>query len=311
MVVATNLLSTTTFSFTAAGDPNTELLMNPDLEELPPIFGSSWELTQVAGGNLPSDDTALSAGFANRPDSGGQLGVWLKSFTGDDMQPADAIISQTVPGQAGGDYTFSGWSNFQTNYSGGDAAFNTQTIMEMAFLDDGGQVIGSPLTLDLFADGQTNGGGWMEHTINGTAPAGTASVRVLGAGLGMETNPLGGQQSAFFDDFSLDGPGLTVTGDFNGDGDWDCADVNALTAAIATSSTDLSFDMNADGMVTVADLMEAGVGWLAVGGANNPTETGGNPFLAGDANLSGDVDGQDFLIWNDKQILARRCVVFR
>ncbi|MEM7316150.1 MAG: PEP-CTERM sorting domain-containing protein, partial [Planctomycetota bacterium] len=91
---------------------------------------------------------------------------------------------------------------------------------------------------------------------------------------------------------------MGVTGDFNQDGAWDCDDINALTTAIAGGSTDLSFDMNGDGAVTIDDIAGAGTGWLAVGGSNNPAETGGNPFLGGDANLDGVVDVSDFGVWN-------------
>ncbi len=89
-----------------------------------------------------------------------------------------------------------------------------------------------------------------------------------------------------------------VNGDFDNNGFWNCADVDALVAAIASDSTDLSFDMNGDSMITLADLTEATVGWLAVGGANNPVQTGGNAFLEGDANLDGSVDVSDFNVWN-------------
>ena len=90
----------------------------------------------------------------------------------------------------------------------------------------------------------------------------------------------------------------SVDGDFDNNGLWNCDDINALSAAIAGGSTDLSFDMNGDGFITAADITDANTGWLAVGGANNVAQTGGNPFLNGDANLSGDVDGSDFGNWN-------------
>ncbi len=96
----------------------------------------------------------------------------------------------------------------------------------------------------------------------------------------------------------------SVTGDFNNDGNWNCDDINALTAAVASGSTDLSFDMNGDGMVTVADVNQPSSGWLAVGGAHNPGATGGDPFLAGDANLNGSVDGSDFGIWNSSKFTS-------
>ena len=94
------------------------------------------------------------------------------------------------------------------------------------------------------------------------------------------------------------GSETVVLGDFNNDGFWNCDDINALSTAIAGGSTDLGFDMNSDGSITAADITDPVVGWLAVGGANNPAQTNGNPFLNGDANLSGGVDGSDFGIWN-------------
>jgi hypothetical protein len=103
--------------------------------------------------------------------------------------------------------------------------------------------------------------------------------------------------------------GNVVTGDFTGpggtpDGVWDCSDIDALTEAVANGSADLAFDMNGDGAVTLADVTEPGTGWLAVGGANNPAATGGNPFLVGDATLDGTVDGQDFIRWNDNKFTS-------
>ncbi len=95
-----------------------------------------------------------------------------------------------------------------------------------------------------------------------------------------------------------------VTGDFDGNLAWDCGDIDALVAAIVSGSTDLSFDMNGDGTITTDDITDAGTGWLAVGGLNNPTQTGGNAFLVGDGDLSGAVNGQDFLIWNDNKFTS-------
>ncbi len=66
-----------------------------------------------------------------------------------------------------------------------------------------------------------------------------------------------------YEGFLTGGP----TGDFNNDGNWDCQDIDALTAAVAAQSTDLAFDMNGDGAVTALDITAADVGWLAVGGA--------------------------------------------
>ncbi|MEM8946217.1 MAG: hypothetical protein AAGD11_13675 [Planctomycetota bacterium] len=211
-----------TFSFTDTNDPSTELLENDDLEEEPSEFGAQWVVTEVEGGNLPGEAVLESRGFANRPDSGGSLGVWLKPFVGDAAQPADGFLTQTVPGVEGGEYTFNGWARWEANYSGGDPSFNTETFMELAFLDGTGSEIGSPIALDLSTTAQANGGPWLDHTLTGTAPAGTVEVRVSAGALGMEDNPLGGQQSAFFDDFSLM---LASSGtDADADGDVDGAD---------------------------------------------------------------------------------------
>ncbi len=93
-------------------------------------------------------------------------------------------------------------------------------------------------------------------------------------------------------------------GDFNGDSLWNCTDIDALSGAIATASSDLSFDMNGDGIISLGDITDVDVGWLAVGGANNLLVTAGNPFIVGDANLDGSVDVSDFNQWNSNKFTA-------
>ncbi len=301
------------FSLVAASDPSTQLLANAGLD-IPPSPITGWDVIQD-----PVTDTFSLEGFAQNTNTSGSVGVFLKPFINLGLvgNPNDAILSQTVDAVAGRDYTFTGWSFFEGNYSGGVDTLSsmspngavpspTETIMELAFLDGSGVEIGTPLLLDLRADRELQSGGsandltWRQHTLSGTAPAGTAQVRVTGAMLDgvFNTDPA---QSAFFDDFSLMESSGGVTGDFNNDGIWDCTDIDALTAAIAGGSTDLSFDMNGDGSLTLADVTDANVGWLAVGGSNNPGDTGGNPFLVGDADLSGAVDVSDFNIWNSSK----------
>ena len=80
--------------------------------------------------------------------------------------------------------------------------------------------------------------------------------------------------------------------DLDGNGDLDCADIDLLTAAIATGSTDLQFDLNSDGVVSGAD-RDA---WLFEAGAQLMESADG--FLPGDANFDGVVDGVDFVVWN-------------
>lgn len=91
-----------------------------------------------------------------------------------------------------------------------------------------------------------------------------------------------------------------VTGDFDGDSNWDCGDINALTAEIVAGTNDLSFDMDGNGVVDADDLDD----WLAAGGANNAGVTGGSPFLEADANLDGTVDVSDFNVWNGSKFTS-------
>jgi hypothetical protein len=70
-------------------------------------------------------------------------------------------------------------------------------------------------------------------------------------------------------------------GDFDADGDLDAADINALSAAVRTSSTDSKFDVNTDGTVSDADRTV----WI---------ETLKRTYF-GDANLDGEFNSGDFV----------------
>ena len=90
---------------------------------------------------------------------------------------------------------------------------------------------------------------------------------------------------------------LTVTrvrsGDFTGDGAFDCQDVDMLVAQIAAGADIVDFDLNADGVVDISDLDQ----WrIQAGAARLP---GAARYLVGDANLDGRVNGLDFVAWND------------
>jgi hypothetical protein len=192
-----------------------ELLTNPDLEEVPNA-PPGWTLVETGGTPPTSREAAKQQDFADF--DGGGLGLWLEGFQGlyfgNMKEPVSAVLSQTVPGVAGETYTFSGYSQFDPEYSGGLETLDpgsplgaipspTQSKFELAFLNGGGTVIGSPVLRDLRTE-QVNGGGWFQHTLNGVAPAGTASVRVTALATDMVVNnPAGSAASAFYDTFSL------------------------------------------------------------------------------------------------------------
>jgi hypothetical protein len=89
---------------------------------------------------------------------------------------------------------------------------------------------------------------------------------------------------------------VSMLGDFSDDLALGCDDVNSLVAEIASGGVDLEFDMNSDGQVDLDDLDE----WLDVAGTFNV----GGPYLGGDANLDGFVDGLDFIEWNGNKFTA-------
>ncbi len=88
------------------------------------------------------------------------------------------------------------------------------------------------------------------------------------------------------------------SGDFDGNGQYTCNDVNQLSAAIATGVFNSDFDLNLDGVLNISDLNS----WLAEAGAAELPS--GNAYLPADGNLDGAVDGQDFVIWNSRKFTA-------
>jgi hypothetical protein len=199
------------FSLTDDVLPAANRLTNGNLNEVGPPNG--YNLVESPAGT----DTASFRDFANHT-PGGEQGLWLRAF-----ENGDAELSQTVPATPGGSYTFSAWSRWELNYSGGVPGTTTETSMELAFLDASNAVIGSPLVLDLTSAGQVADNEWRQFSLMGTAPANTANVRVSAGATGMFFNVDPGQ-SAFFDDFSLDLAVVGVPGDYNENGTVDAAD---------------------------------------------------------------------------------------
>lgn len=182
------------------------LLLNPNLDS-PGTHDSDlindWTLIETRTGpnNLPPANSATFASFANH-NTGGTVGLWFRSFSGNLTDPVHADLFQDVAGTPGTLYRLSAWARYETNYPGGVAGDPQDTFLAIDFLDVNGLPI-STSSIELQADGQTNGGGWMQHFVTGLAPAGTIGVRARGSmtnGHVATANP----QSAFMDEFNLE-----------------------------------------------------------------------------------------------------------
>ncbi len=243
------------FSLTRSGAAG-DLLMerNGNLNADIPDALDFWNQIETPNDFTPFDQILRTpmANFSNHtplpPGSIGR-GVWLSAFFGFADPPGDGvwstdeavtgIISQTVGAVEGGSYTFSGWTKFETNYSGGvdtiipgtsgllppGTTSPTRTEITLEFFDADGVTDpnGPLLTLtidaeaerkmqeDLADDGLANGTGtandnvWRQHILAGVAPAGSRFAKLTAQMIDGVFHS-GGQQSAFFDDFSLDGP---------------------------------------------------------------------------------------------------------
>ncbi len=236
-----------TFSFHETSTPGTELLANADLEEAPPTGLENWDVVNVDPGN-PTNESVIRGGasfaFANRPESGGTAGVWLSSFFGEPEAKVDGSISQAVDAIVGEEYKFSGWSRREANFAA------DSMVMELAFLDDSEQVIGTPVTLDVIGFGNDND--WYEHELTSTAPAGAAQVRVtagMTGGVDGGANP----QSAFYDDFVLEIVGGNPA-DLNNDGFVDGLDLGILLGNFEQNASPGGGELNGTDPVDGLDL---------------------------------------------------------
>lgn len=90
----------------------------------------------------------------------------------------------------------------------------------------------------------------------------------------------------------------SLPGEFNGDGIYDCVDINELADAVAQASTNTLYDLNSDGQVDIGDLDR----WRSIAGEANIGS--GRSYLSGDANLDAVVDGSDFNLWNSHKFTS-------
>lgn len=145
-----------------------------------------------------SEDNLSFAGSPSFAANSGNVGMWLRSFSG-----GDAKLVQTVSATAGAQYDFSAFSKWEAGYIDLDPLHpETVTSMTLEYLDASSTLIGTPIVLDL-ATVQQGDAVWRQFTVDGgVAPANTAFVRVSAGAVGMGNSGFN-PQSAFFDDFSL------------------------------------------------------------------------------------------------------------
>ncbi len=151
--------------------------------------------------------------------------------------------------------------------------------------------IGGSTTPQAILDLDTSG------TFRGEVPL-PASAVGTGQTVELRLVPNGGfEAEVFFDNVQLEG-NPNAAGDFDGNGAFDCADIDRLVAAVAAGQEDAVFDLDASGEVDANDVQR----WLEIAGAVNLVSQ--QPYLSGDANLDGIVDGLDFIIWNANKFTA-------
>ncbi|MBX3424169.1 MAG: PEP-CTERM sorting domain-containing protein [Pirellulales bacterium] len=218
------------FSLESASNPGNDLLTNGNLNQGPPDALDFWNQVETPATRTEILRTPIAA-FSNHT-PGGSRGVWLSAFFGNhpifEPTPVTGSISQTVQAVAGAEYTFSGWTKFEANYSGGVDTISlsspgtipgqsspTSTEIRLEFLDINSNVIASSV-IDVKAarrlispTGNANDNIWYQHTLQAVSPAGTVFARLSASMINGVFNVDPGQ-SAFFDDFSLQGPAVSL-----------------------------------------------------------------------------------------------------
>jgi hypothetical protein len=183
----------------------------------------NWSVQEFATTSMATVNSISNLTGSTSAQSGDRqffLMPWAGGSTAGPNNLTNAIASQIVPGVAGEQYNFTGWSRFEANYSGGvntlaagsplgAVASPTTNSLIVEFLDSSNSTIGSPFTLNIKQDrisqsilGVANDNVLRQHMLGATAPVGTTQVRVTAEARDMvfNTDP---SQAAFYDTFSL------------------------------------------------------------------------------------------------------------
>ena len=284
--------------------------------ESTPDAGSFWamtahyaDLTQGTDGSAGSLGMQLNP-FGQEPGLGeGELvDQNNNAWNGPDDVGAMPLAHEFVEPQATGDA--SNLNNHRDMVNIVDLRMAIDNSNIFGVLSGTGQTIGDPETvvtgiefsIPLSAIGSPNGDIQVTTFINGNGHhfasnqfggTGILAGNPGGDGTGGFTGDLAGVDLNNFagDQFVTIANSSTVSGDFSGDGLYNCDDIDPLVLEIVAGSNNASFDLTGDGLVNIDDLTV----WRAEGAAANGFSS---PYLEGDYNLDGNVDVSDFNIWN-------------
>jgi len=197
---------------------NANLLSNGNLD-VTSISGQTlatptgWIASANRSGTGPFSDGLSSENFANvlAPGTTNVWGVFFKPFQGQAVtNTITAKLFQDNPATPGLSYSLTGWAGAGANYIG----LTDPTVGSFFHLEffNAASVLLSDNALNLTLAGLGSGAptppatgfGYHPFTLNGTAPATTAFVRVLAEMDNAYNNPLGGDQAFVVDAFDLE-----------------------------------------------------------------------------------------------------------
>jgi hypothetical protein len=239
-------------------------------------IANATSLGSVAGGSTVSIGTHASNTTVVIPS------VWTDFVSVDDNSDLD-YYSFTVDGPSSLDIALDPRG---PTYNEGPQGGSQSTYATRSF---------SNLTLNLY---DTNGALLTSENSTGAGSAETISGFNVGSAGTYYVRASGNANEVQMYRLDISATDVALPGDFSGNNDYDCADLDALVAAVAGGSTAAQWDLNSDNNVDVGDVSS----WLSIAGAAE--NASGNPYLPGDANLDGVVNGADYVVWSSNRFTA-------